>query len=284
MTRIELAAPAKINLFLHITGKRANGYHELESLVGFADVADHLRMEPGAQFKLTIDGPLASGLSNGDDNLVAKAVRFLATYAKRPPNVHVTLTKALPVASGIGGGSSDAATALLQCQRLWNIDALPPDTDIAAALGADVPVCLRRRASWMSGIGEEIRDVPGLQATDIVLVNPGVALNTANVFRAYSGPFSEARDGVPGSGDLHNLMAETQNDLEPAAIRLVPDIAVVLSALKGQKGCWAARMSGSGATCFGMFQDRASATQAALNIQRDHGTWWVAPGRLGADL
>jgi 4-diphosphocytidyl-2-C-methyl-D-erythritol kinase len=281
MATIEIVAPAKINLFLHVVGKRADGYHLLESLVSFANVGDEIELTEATSFDLILDGPFAQNLSASPANLVAKAAQMLAEYAGRSADVRIRLTKNLPVASGIGGGSSDAAATLLACAQLWGLKSLPSDSEIASKLGADVPVCLRRRPTLMSGIGEILADAPDTPSADVVMVNPGVALNTADVFRARLGPFTAPGKAVPTIG-LRNILNATHNDLQPAALSLAPAISDVVTTLQAQAGCIGARMSGSGATCFGLYQDRASATQAALNIAAAHATWWVTPGRLGA--
>jgi 4-diphosphocytidyl-2-C-methyl-D-erythritol kinase len=285
MALIETLAPAKINLFLHVTGRRDDGYHLLESLVAFADIGDEITIEQAATFELQISGPFAKDLDPSAQNYISKAVLFLANHANRNPDIRVKLTKRLPVASGIGGGSSDAAATLLACQRLWRIPMLPTPEDIIAALGADVPVCLRRRPTLMRGVGEQLADVGPLPEGDIVVINPGTGLATADVFRKYSGPFSQPLTDIPAKGwrdmsELAQFINATHNDLEAPAMALVPAIGTVLQSLSAQTGCLAARMSGSGATCFGLFGNSADAARATLNIARAHTTWWVQAGRF----
>jgi 4-diphosphocytidyl-2-C-methyl-D-erythritol kinase len=281
MATIKIVAPAKINLFLHIVGKRADGYHLLESLVSFADIGDDIELTETTTFELSVDGPFGHRLPPSTDNLVLRSAQLMSEHAGCPAHVSIRLTKNLPVASGIGGGSSDAAATLLACARLWDVKSLPSDSEIASRLGADVPVCLRRRPTLMAGIGELLSDATHVPNADVVLVNPGQALNTADVFKAYRG--SPVVPGLPTSATrMHDILSATRNDLQPAAVGLAPVIDEVLTALQSQPGSIGARMSGSGATCFGVYQDRASATQAALNIGAAHATWWVTPGRLGA--
>jgi 4-diphosphocytidyl-2-C-methyl-D-erythritol kinase len=283
MATIKIVAPAKINLFLHVVGKRADGYHLLESLVSFADVGDEIELTEALSFDLTIDGPFAKNLPGSSANLVARAAQMLAEYAGRTADVRIRLTKNLPVASGIGGGSSDAAATLLGCAQLWNLKSLPTDGEIASHLGADVPVCLRRRPTMMTGIGEILADAPHVPDANVVLVHPGQSLNTSDVFRAYRGPFTSSGKALLASS-VRDILATTQNDLQSAALSLAPAIGDILTALESQPGCIGARMSGSGATCFGLYQDRASATDAALNIKAAHAKWWFSIGRLGAVL
>jgi 4-diphosphocytidyl-2-C-methyl-D-erythritol kinase len=275
---IEAFAPAKLNLSLHVTGRRADGYHLLDSLVAFADVGDRIRVERADRTSLTVTGPQAAGLSAGDDNLVLRAARLMPQAPAR-----ITLDKVLPVASGIGGGSADAAATL---RALAGLHGLPlPQAQAVLGLGADVPVCLEGRACRMTGVGEGVTPLAQpLPEVAVVLVNPGVALATPSVFAAL-----DRRDNppmphvLPPLRDLPALVAflrRTRNDLEPPAIRLAPVIARVRAALAAQPGCALARMSGSGATCFGLFADDAGAMAAAAALRRAEPGWWVAAARL----
>lgn len=285
-------APAKINLFLHVTGKRADGYHELESLVVFArDAAacDRLSAMPAADLGLMLAGPQASGLQDaGDDNLVLRAARLLQPMnmaAGNPRGAAMTLHKTLPVASGIGGGSADAAAALHCLRALWNI-AIDDETLAAAALklGADVPVCLQGRAAMMTGIGEVLTPPPPLPPFWLVLANPGTALATKEVFAALGGRFSPPQpfERRPGSAaDLALLLRARRNDLEAPARFLAPEIDPVLAALSAQGGCLLARLSGSGATCFGLFAGQREAEIAARSLARAYPRWWVAATAAG---
>jgi 4-diphosphocytidyl-2-C-methyl-D-erythritol kinase len=276
------AAPAKVNLYLHVTGRRADGYHLLDSLVVFAGIGDVLEAAPSDTLSLHVEGRFAAGLADEPDNLVLRAARALAAAAGVPARARLVLQKNLPVASGIGGGSADAAAALRLLSRLWDLRPAPSEmARLALALGADVPVCLAGRASRMSGIGEQLAAAPRLPICGIVLVNPGVALATADVFRARRGAWSSP-PSLPEAWTDAALMADhlrqLHNDLEPAALIVQPAIGEVLEALAGIPGCRLARMSGSGATCFGLFDTPEIAARAAAQIQ--HPGWWKWGGAL----
>lgn len=268
---IEEAAPAKVNLWLRVTGRRADGYHTLDSLVVFAGVADTLRAEPADALSLTVDGPFAAALSDEPDNLVLRAARALAPGR----GARLTLTKNLPVASGIGGGSADAAAALRALTRLWGLDAALARR-VAPTLGADVPVCLAGRPSIMRGIGNDLSPAPALPPFGLLLVNPGVALETRAVFAARRGAFSAAiaPPPLPDAAALASVLRDAGNDLTQGAVGLCPAIAEVLAALDALPGTLVARMSGSGATCFAMFASPEAARAAACHLP---GAWWAAP-------
>lgn len=273
----EERARAKINLALHVTGRRPDGYHLLDSLVVFAGTGDRLTAVASNAMTLTIDGPQATGLSAGADNLVMRAASLIA--GGRGAAIH--LEKVLPVASGIGGGSADAAATLRLLSRLWGVP-LPPARAVLT-LGADVPVCLAGRAVRMTGIGEGLTPVPPLPKVWLVLVNPGEAVATPAVFGALQRRDNAPLPPVPDLTDAAALaawLAGTRNDLEPAAETLCPAIAHVRAALMDQPGCLFARMSGSGATCFGLFADYEGAANAVAAIGRDHPEWWTAEGPL----
>jgi 4-diphosphocytidyl-2-C-methyl-D-erythritol kinase len=275
-------APAKVNLYLHVVGKRADGYHLLDSLVVFADVGDRLGLELSDSPRLTVTGPFAGAIPPGDDNLALRAVRRLAAAVGRPDGIAVTLDKRLPVAAGIGGGSADAAAVLRGLAALWGLAADDPRLrETAAVLGADVPVCLAGRTAWLGGVGEQLDAGPDLAGIPILLVNPGVPLSTPDVFRARRGCFSaKARfaETRPGLDRLCSLLAERGNDLMAPATELAPAVGDVLAALAAQPGCRLARMSGSGATCFGLFgsPEAAKAAGAALAGRG----WWAAAAAL----
>lgn len=276
-------APAKINLHLHIVGRRADGYHLLDSLVVFAGIGDRLTVSPSDRLTLSVTGPFAAGLAAEADNLVLRAARALAARAGVQPNGALVLEKNLPVASGIGGGSADAAAALRLLCRFWGLDSRLPG-QLAAGLGADVPACVAGVPVLMSGIGEILAPAPPLPDVGIVLVNPGVAVSTPSVFRARTGGFSDPVR-FPGQGwrDADSLVAtllSTHNDLEPPARLLTPAIGDVLDILATTPGCLLARMSGSGATCFGLFAEPEAAEAVARTIGRDG--WWVWGGALFA--
>lgn len=268
-------APAKVNLALHVTGRRDDGYHLLDSLVVFAGTGDLVSVAPAAQFSLSVCGPRAAGVPDGPENLVLRAAALLAAPGD---GAAITLEKHLPAASGIGGGSSDAAAAIRALSRLWSRDL--PQASALAALGADVPVCLVPKAQRMQGIGEDVTPVAAMPGVALLLVNPGVSVATPAIFRAL-----EQRDGtplpaqIPGFTDaaaLADFLHAQRNDLEPAAIRIAPVIGSVIAALAATRGCLIARMSGSGATCFGLYRDLAAAQSAAQVIARQRPGWWIS--------
>jgi 4-diphosphocytidyl-2-C-methyl-D-erythritol kinase len=276
-------APAKVNLTLRVLGRRADGYHELESLVAFARVGDRLEFAPGETLALDVRGPFAAAAGRLADNLVLKAARALAGLVDGLGLGRFALVKELPVAAGLGGGSADAAAAL---RLLAGANRLAPDDPrlaaAARATGADVPVCLDPRARVMGGIGELLSaplDVPPLPA---VLVNPGVPLATKDVFaafairaRASAAAFDVTRAHFESIDAALAALAGGTNDLEPAAIALCPAVAAVLAALAVTPGCRLARMSGSGATCFGLYPSETAAEAAAHALADAHRDWWV---------
>ena len=271
------AAPAKLNLFLHVLGRRADGYHLLDSLAVFGAAADRLHAAPADTLTLSVTGPHRADLADEADNLVLRAARALAEAAGITAGAALTLEKHLPVASGIGGGSADAAAALRLLARLWNLRPAPADlAAIAARLGADVPVCLTTTPSRMGGVGEALTAPPMLPRFGLALVNPGLPVATADVFRARQGPFSDPAplpDAFPDAATLAGfLAAHTRNDLEPPARALCPAIGAVLAALAATPGCLLARMSGSGATCFGLFANPDAA------ITPPNPGWWSWAG------
>jgi 4-diphosphocytidyl-2-C-methyl-D-erythritol kinase len=286
------AAPAKVNLYLHVTGRRADGYHLVDSLIAFAETADRLAVEPASDGSLSLasDGPFAGTLPSPADNLVLRAAERLRTAAGIGAGARLHLTKALPVASGIGGGSADAAAALRALARLWRLDpADPAPMAVAHTLGADVPVCLDGRTSRVAGIGADFVDHPALPPVPLVLANPGVAVPTAAVFRGLSAcddrtPALDVAttgwESVPDSTALARLLAATRNDLEPPARSLAPVIGDVLDALRAAPGSLIARMSGSGATCFALFANDTAAQAAAAELAAARPGWWVIGTRL----
>lgn len=273
-------APAKINLHLHVVGRREDGYHLLDSLVVFAGAGDRLSVSPAADLSLSVVGPFAPGLAAEEDNLVLRAARGLAALAGVAATGALLLEKNLPVASGIGGGSADAAAALRLLCRFWGV--APVLDGLACALGADVLVCLAGRPALMSGIGGILAPAPPLPVVGLVLVNPGVSVATPAAFSARSGGFSAAvrfpAGGWETAAALARSLSEACNDLEAPARSLVPAIGDVLGVLAAMPGCLLARMSGSGATCFGLFASGEAASEAAGAIRRDG--WWVWGGRM----
>ena len=272
----EAFAAAKLNLSLHVTGRRADGYHLLDSLVAFADVGDRILAERAEGLSLTITGTQGAGLPLGEDNLVLRAARLMPGAGAR-----ITLDKVLPVASGIGGGSADAAATLRALAGLYGLPLPLPQAVLG--LGADVPVCLQGRACRMAGVGEIVTPL-ALPQVAVVLVNPGVAVATPAVFAALDRRENPRMpEALPPLDDLPALVAflrQTRNDLEPAAIRLAPVIAEVRERLRALPGCALARMSGSGATCFGLFGDAAQAGAAAAALRAAEPGWWVTAATL----
>ena len=278
-------ANAKINLSLKIRGREESGYHQLESLVVFASVADRVTCKDADALDLEISGPFAAQLADEKSNLILNAARVFAGALGRDPTVTFELEKNLPIASGIGGGSADAAAALRAMMRLWGD---PPGSinGIALQLGADVPVCLKKRPSFMTGLGENLRTIPRLPEMHAVLANPGVSVSTADVFqRLQAGPV-EGPDRLPllpGVETLDRLVAwleENGNDLEGPAMAIEPVIETVINDLQATAGCRLARMSGSGATCFALYDDPFDSAEAAAVLKEKHGNWWVTATRF----
>lgn len=272
---------AKVNLFLHVVGKRPDGYHLLDSLAVFPAIGDIVSASPAETIGLTLAGPFGATLVAEPDNLVLRAARALHRTYEVGQGAHLSLEKSLPIASGIGGGSADAAAALRVLCRLWKL--APNLHDIAEALGADVPVCLAQEPARMQGVGEILSASPTLPQAGMVLINPGIAVATPAVFRARSGGFRESAS-LPAAWatpaemacDLHTL----HNDLQAPAISLCPEIGHVLAALQESPSCLLSRMSGSGATCFGLFPTTQSAQEAATTLARKG--WWVWGGAMAA--
>lgn len=277
-------APAKINLTLHVQGRRADGYHELESLVAFAGVCDHLTLTPGDTLSLSVTGPTAQAAGDGADNLVLRAARNLAERVEGLKVGAFALTKYLPVAAGIGGGSSDAAAALRLLARL-NAMALDDARlmDAARATGADVPVCLDPASRMMTGAGENLGPKLALAPIPAVLVNPRVPVETRLVFselglkpgQAYGFGRHPAIESGMGADALTAALKKGRNDLEDPAGVIAREVVAVLAVLGAARGAKLARMSGSGATCFALFADRHLAARAARVIRRDHPGWWA---------
>jgi 4-diphosphocytidyl-2-C-methyl-D-erythritol kinase len=289
MTPLVEAAPAKVNLSLNILGRRADGYHALDSLVVFAKAGDRLTLAPGGPLSLRVRGATAEQAGPIEDNLVIKAARALADEIPGLKLGRFTLDKRLPVAAGLGGGSSDAAAAL---RLLARVNRLALDDArlrrVARKTGADVPVCLDPRPRRMRGIGEVLSAPLALQPLAAVLINPGVAVPTKDVFAILG---LKPGGGIRRAGRPHALPSERgaliaafaaeRNDLEPAAITLQPVIATVLAGLRKQPGCDLARMSGSGATCFGLFTSARAARAAAHDLAARHRRWWVKATTFG---
>ncbi|MEO1225812.1 MAG: 4-(cytidine 5'-diphospho)-2-C-methyl-D-erythritol kinase [Pseudomonadota bacterium] len=261
-------APAKLNLSLHVVGRRSDGYHLLDSLVVFTELADTVALRPGGTFGFSVDGPFAPATPMSGDNLVLRAAESLGEWCGRPLSGAFRLTKRLPAAAGVGGGSADAAATLRLLCRHWSLDLDDPGVlEIAVSLGADVPVCLRSRRCHMSGIGEVVTQVAPEASRPVVLVNPGIALSTAEVFKQYARMAS-------------GTDRPSANDLLAPAIALAPQIGDILRELSATKGCRATAMSGSGPTCFAFYDDPAAASAAESTLSEGHPAWWVAATRL----
>lgn len=285
-TALSVFAPAKINLTLHVCGRRADGYHLLDSLVAFAGVGDWISARRAEDLRLDITGPYSEGLSGEGDNLVMRAARYFLAATGRDEGAHITLEKNLPIASGIGGGSSDAAATLIALSQLWDENlAQLADADLAAKLGADVPVCLRRTPTFMRGIGELLTPAPDLPPAWLVLVNPNKPLATERVFAALSGRYSTPQPdalytGLGTAEDLARTLKAARNDLAAPAGEVMAEISDMLAALEATPGCLLARMSGSGPTCFGLYGDSQDAGAAAEALKAAQPGWWTAPAPL----
>ncbi|MGN6376316.1 MAG: 4-(cytidine 5'-diphospho)-2-C-methyl-D-erythritol kinase [Sphingomonas sp.] len=277
MTTITEVAPAKINLALHVRRRRPDGYHDIETLFAFLRHGDVLHVSPAAQDSFAITGPFAQDLSGETGNLVLAARDAFAAAFGPIPALAVTLDKRLPVASGIGGGSADAAAMLRVLARLRGV-ALDGDDLLlrAAELGADVPACLLGRAALGTGTGTELHPIDGLEGLPILLVNPRVGVSTAAVFRAWDGV---DRGPLP-AGDALTSAASGHNDLEPAARAVAPAIDAVLETLAAMPGVMLSRMSGSGATCFALFGSKTQRTAAAEAVAAEHPDWWLLASSL----
>lgn len=276
---LKIFAPAKVNLFLHVTGKRVDGYHTLQSLVGFADVGDDLEFSKHDSLYIDVIGPFAAPLENLKDNLVYKTAQMLSKAYGVPPRGKIILTKNLPIAAGLGGGSSDAAATLKGLEQLWH---LPEDPlrmqEVAQQLGADVPVCMYKKLAWVEGVGEKVTCMPETPGMHFVLVNPLVPTPTAEVFKGFRGRnsdplrFSSHRKSAAGwIADLKTY----RNDLTDAAIAVTPEIKDVLFAIGSTTGCLLHRLSGSGATCFGIYDTAQAAQVAADMLEAHYPDWWV---------
>lgn len=280
-------APAKINLLLHVGPVRADGYHPLVSLAAFADVGDRVTVRRAEALSLALEGPFAAGLDADEDNLILKALRALGEAAGiGEPPLAVTLDKRLPIAAGLGGGSADAGAALRLAARLLELDLTEAALErLALAAGADGPMCLRARPAWASGAGEMLEDEPRLPPLHAVLLNPGLPSPTGGVYHAYDAAPDGAADRPAPPADwsvsgVVDWLSAQRNDLQAPALGLTPGIGEALQAMQGAPGCRLARMSGSGATVFGLFDDRAAAIEAVFALDRPG--WWTRPAVLGA--
>ena len=274
-------APAKVNLALHVTGRRPDGYHTLDTLAVFADIGDEVVVSPANEIELSLGGDFAAHAPAGPQNLAWRAAALLREAAGTDQGARIHIDKAIPAGGGLGGGSADAAATLLALNELWraglDFDRL---NDIALRLGADVPMCLHGRALRARGIGEVITPMPDLPRLAVVLVWPGMALDTGQIFAALQTRDNPQLPDPPrfaGATDLAAWLAECRNDLEAPATRLAPVVADVLRAIRATDACLLARMSGSGSACFGLFETAAAAEAAAVEIAAAQPDWWVRP-------
>jgi 4-diphosphocytidyl-2-C-methyl-D-erythritol kinase len=289
MPALSALAPAKINLFLHVGRADADGYHPLSSLVAFADVGDRVTAEPAARLSLTVTGPFGAGLAAEPDNLILRALRALgdATGTGEPP-LKVTLDKRLPIAAGLGGGSSDAGAALKLARQVLGLDIDDAALEaVAGVIGADGPMCLRMRTAWAEGRGDVLTDEPRLPPLPAVLFNPGVPSSTGAVYRAYDAGATQSDDrpGLPVDWTPESVidwLGRCRNDLQPPAVALTPAIGAALEAVAASPGVALARMSGSGATVFGLCLTPEATRTAATALSAAHPGAWVAATRLSA--
>jgi 4-diphosphocytidyl-2-C-methyl-D-erythritol kinase len=278
-------AYAKINLALHVRKRRDDGYHELETLFAFAEEGDLLVAEEADGLELAIDGPFAEDITTGDDNIIIKAAAMLRDRAGVSCGARLRLTKNLPVAAGLGGGSADAGAALRLLQRLWNLGLTGSELlyhsgcfDPVNPLGADIPACFASRTSRGEGIGDELRFLDNaLSGTPLLLVNPRIAVSTASIFNAWDGiDRGRLAEGV----DILNLSQNSRNDLTPMALAIAPEIGAVLAKLQDLKETSLVRMSGSGATCFALFDSESARDRGANVIKSAHPDWWTMLSKL----
>ena len=277
-------ARAKVNLCLHVVGQQADGYHLLETLVVFPRLGDLIEASPGEGLSLSLDGPFGRDLSAGADNLVARAAAMLADHVGGAPGAALRLEKSLPIASGVGGGSADAAATLRLLARQWGVAA--PLDEIALALGADGPMCLRQTPALATGVGERLAPAPAFPSFWIVLANPMTPSSTPEVYgalqRKTNPPLAKPPLRFVDFAHMVSWLSRSRNDLEDPARRLRPQISQVLSALRWDGACPLARMSGSGATCFGLYETREAALSAADRLRTAEPKWWVAAAPVEA--
>lgn len=290
MKAVHQFAPAKINLTLHVTGRREDGFHLIESFVVFADVGDEIDVSSHDEFDISVSGPFASLLRHEENNIALDAaIAFVNGFRDCLPGVHIDLVKNLPIAAGMGGGSADAAAVIRALAYLVDINVSRVAAgQLAIGLGADVTVCLDPQASFMSGVGNLVTILPALPEIHAILVNPNIKMLTGAVFAALAVPGAIRRDEVglkpehafSDAVDLVNFVRSCRNDLEAPALRMCPEIIEVQDALSAQDGCLLTRMTGSGATCFGLFADKTQAERGAKTIAEKAPNWWVKPCSL----
>ena len=276
---ITINAPAKINLDLHVLGRRKDGFHYLDSFVAFTEFSDKIQVRASDSIKLIIHGPFGNNTGPKKQNLVFKAAKALKHYMGISEGAEIVLEKNLPVAAGLGGGSSDAAATIMALMDLWRPDfELNDFLTVAADLGSDIPVCLMRQAAFISGIGENVKPAGGFPSCPILLVNPRIELSTKKVFLRMKNSYSirSKHDNAPSSfEELISYLATGQgNDLRKPAVELVPEISKILEFFEKDPKCSFANMSGSGPTCFGLYKDSASALATAHKCSVENPSWW----------
>lgn len=284
-------APAKINLALHVTGQRPDGYHALESLVAFADFGDVVTVRDSEADQLDLAGAFAADLGAPANNLIVRARDLLRSTSDDAGGAStpcvISLVKQLPIASGIGGGSTDAAAALRALNILWDLRLTVEDLqELSATLGADLPMCIAARAAAIAGIGEKIEPIQEFPTLSAVLVNPSTEVSTPAVFKGLASKTNAAMPALPAERTLQaviDYLLRCRNDLEPPARLIAPAIGHVLGALRSDQKCLMARMSGSGATCFALFASDEHAAEAGRDLARSHPDWWIRSCRIGDD-
>lgn len=289
---LQVFAPAKINLFLHVTGKRDDGYHLLDSLVCFTDIGDTILIEEADRFSFHIDGPFSRSFtaqekdaSEASSNIVVQAVWKLSKVVGRTPDFRLTLKKQIPLGSGIGGGSSDAAAILWALSEWWGLPPYPAYLQaLMLELGSDVPACYACKTTRMQGIGEHLQDCADIPELPVLLARPIQPCPTADIYKNFKGPFTPAAtlpDSYKNVSDFIETLQSTSNDLTESALACVPDIAFVLDSLGAQKNVLLSRMSGSGSCCFALFPTEEDCAEAAEHIIRENPLWWVRTGTIG---
>ncbi|MAH05318.1 MAG: 4-(cytidine 5'-diphospho)-2-C-methyl-D-erythritol kinase [Pseudomonadota bacterium] len=289
---LSILAPAKVNLYLHVIDRRADGLHLLDSLVAFADIGDHVKIESAPEFDFAVKGPFANSFALTEqssyadsENIVVRAAHGLANLSGNKLDCKITLTKNLPIASGIGGGSSDAAACIWGLMKRWGVSPQAPFlNDLLLALGADVPVCFSCQATVMRGIGEELMSLKVFPETPILLINPRVSCSTAEIFRnlnVQKGEYINVPEQFNDVYALSEFLHQMDNHMYSTALTKLPVLADVINALQAQDECLVTRMSGSGATCFALFPTDQAAAKAAEKIAIQHPGWWVKSGWLG---
>ena len=275
---IKVTAHAKVNLTLHVVGQRANGYHELQSLVCLTEFGDQIHLSPAADFSFQVIGPNASGIPVDESNLVVQAAKFMAQKHSKSLDCQIILEKNLPMASGIGGGSSDAAAVMRALSQYFSVPL--PNVDELMTLGADIPVCMTTGLTLMEGTGEDVTQLSAAPNWGVVLVNPNVGVSTPAVFNALNSKRNLPMQDVAENCVDIAWLGDQRNDLEPPAMAMVPEVGAVVDAISAAPHCQMARMSGSGATCFGVFADIKHANAAAERLQRAHPDWWVVSTKI----